>query len=139
MRAQRYDTMVIGSGIAGLFAALRAAQHGSVALVTKAALEESNTRYAQGGIAAVMFDDDSVESHVADTLVAGAGLCDTAAVEVLCREGPDRIRDLLRIGVAFDRHGDELGDELAGGELTVNVADIRCIWKAERIVDSRAI
>ena len=76
-------------------------QH-AVTLVTKAALAESNTRWAQGGIAAAMFSDDSVADHIADTLAAGAGLCNPAAVEVLCTEGPDRIRDLIRLGVAFD-------------------------------------
>lgn len=105
---RRYDVLVVGSGIAGLFTALQASKSGSVALVTKAALEESNTRYAQGGIAAVTADDDKVDLHIADTLAAGVGLCDRAAVEVLCTEGPSRIADLLAIGVAFDRNGEEL-------------------------------
>jgi L-aspartate oxidase len=106
-------TLIIGSGIAGLFAALRAASLGSVMLVTKASLSESNTRYAQGGIAAVLFPDDSIESHIADTLAAGAGLCNEDAVRVLCSEGPARIHDLLSLGVAFDR--DASGAGLARG------------------------
>ncbi|HSP51444.1 MAG TPA: L-aspartate oxidase [Cryobacterium sp.] len=100
--------VVVGSGLAGLIAAVRATDAGhQVTLVTKAGLPDSNTRYAQGGIAAAMFPDDSVESHVQDTLRAGAGLCDTVAVRVLCSEGPARVRDLIRFGVDFDR--DESG------------------------------
>ncbi|TFD89395.1 L-aspartate oxidase [Cryobacterium lactosi] len=100
--------LVVGSGLAGLLAAVRATDTGHrVTLVTKAALPESNTRYAQGGIAAALFPDDSVDAHILDTLRAGAGLCDPAAVQVLCSEGPARVRDLIRFGVDFDR--DESG------------------------------
>ncbi len=95
--------IVVGSGIAGMIAALEASRRHEVVLVTKSELAESNTRYAQGGIAAALFDDDSVASHVADTLVAGAGLNDRHAVEVLCSEGPARVRDLIALGVRFDR------------------------------------
>lgn len=94
--------VVVGTGIAGLIAAHRASERHDVVLVTKSRLSESNTRYAQGGMAVAMFPDDSVESHIADTLRAGAGLCDPAAVEVLCTEGPQRVRDLIALGVAFD-------------------------------------
>jgi L-aspartate oxidase len=100
--------IVVGSGIAGLIAALELNRKHAVTLVTKARLEDSNTRFAQGGIAAAMFSDDSVAEHIADTLRAGAGLCDRGAVEVLCSEGPARIRDLVRLGVAFDQHNGEL-------------------------------
>jgi len=101
-----YDYIVVGSGIAGLFTALRASAHGRVLLVTKSVLEESNTRYAQGGIAAAVAPDDSPRLHGEDTLVAGAGLCDPRAVDVLTREAPARIEDLLRLDVPFDReHG----------------------------------
>jgi L-aspartate oxidase len=100
--------VVVGTGIAGLIAAHRASKHHDVVLVTKSRLSESNTRYAQGGIAVALFPDDSVESHVADTLRAGAGLCDPVAVEVLCAEGPQRVRDLIALGVAFDRAEGEL-------------------------------
>ena len=100
--------LVVGSGLAGLLAAVRATDTGHrVTLVTKSALPESNTRYAQGGIAAALFPDDSVDAHILDTLRAGAGLCDPAAVQVLCAEGPARVRDLIRFGVDFDR--DESG------------------------------
>ncbi|GAA5028783.1 L-aspartate oxidase [Microbacterium fluvii] len=99
--------VVVGSGIAGLTAALHAAASGCrVTLVTKDELEHANTRFAQGGIAGVMFDDDSAEDHVRDTLVAGAGLNDPEAVRVLVDEGPARIRELIALGVAFDRDAD---------------------------------
>lgn len=98
--------LVVGSGIAGLIAALELSRAHAVTLVTKASLAESNTRWAQGGIAAAMFSDDSAADHIADTLVAGAGLCNPNAVNVLCTEGPDRIRDLIRLGVAFDHTAD---------------------------------
>lgn len=95
--------IVVGSGIAGLIAALRLNPAFEVLLVTKSELGESNTRWAQGGIAAAMFPDDSAAQHAADTLRAGAGLCNREAVEVLCSEGPKRIRDLIQLGVAFDQ------------------------------------
>lgn len=96
--------LVIGGGIAGLWAAVKATDAGhTVELVTKAELAEGNTRYAQGGIAAVLFPDDSAERHFADTIDAGAGVADPAAVRVLVDEGPSRVRDLIRFGVAFDR------------------------------------
>ncbi|MGN8550974.1 UNVERIFIED_CONTAM: L-aspartate oxidase [Microbacterium sp. SLM126] len=99
--------VVVGSGIAGLTVALHAVDHGCrVTLVTKDVLEHANTRYAQGGIAGVMFADDRVEDHIRDTLVAGAGLSDPAAVRVLAEEGPARIRELIDLGVAFDRDAD---------------------------------
>ena len=94
---------MVGTGIAGLIAALEVAKRHEVVLVTKSELAESNTRYAQGGIAVALTDDDSVASHVADTLAAGAGLNDPRAVEVLCAEGPARVRELITLGVRFDR------------------------------------
>lgn len=102
------SVIVVGSGLAGLTAALRADALGfGVTLVTKGALDDSNSRYAQGGIAAAVFDDDSVELHVSDTMAAGAGLSVLAAVEALCTDGPDRIEDLVGWGVEFD--GDSSG------------------------------
>ena len=95
--------VVIGSGIAGLIAAVEAARTARVTLLTKSTLGESNTHYAQGGIAAVTSNDDSIASHVADTMSAGAGLCWQPAVDVLCSEGPGRINDLVAFGVNFDR------------------------------------
>ncbi|PZQ91738.1 MAG: L-aspartate oxidase [Leifsonia xyli] len=104
--------VVVGTGIAGLITAYRASARHEVVLVTKAELAESNTKYAQGGIAAALFPDDSVAAHIADTLAAGAGLCDPAAVEVLCTEGPLRVRELIALGVEFDR---DAAGELARG------------------------
>ncbi|WES65005.1 L-aspartate oxidase [Microbacter sp. GSS18] len=99
--------IVVGSGIAGLTVALHAVERGCTAtLVTKDVLEHANTRYAQGGIAGVMFDDDRAEDHVRDTITAGTGLNDPEAVRVLVDEGPDRIRELVALGVAFDRGDD---------------------------------
>lgn len=109
-----YDYIIVGSGIAGLFTALLAAEHGSVLVITKAALEESNTRYAQGGIAAAVAAEDSPLLHYEDTLAAGAGLCDAAAVAVLTNEAPARIRDLLALGVPFDQQAGVLALGLEG-------------------------
>lgn len=99
--------VVVGSGIAGLTAALHAAEAGCrVTVVTKGALAETNTRWAQGGVAAVTSPDDDVASHAADTLTAGAGLNDAEAVRVLVNEGPARIAELVARGVPFDRAAD---------------------------------
>jgi L-aspartate oxidase len=111
----RADVLVVGSGIAGLFFAINAARWGTVALVTKKDRPESSTNYAQGGIAAVFSPEDSFDLHVQDTLEAGAGLCHPDAVQVLVREGPSRIRELLELGVRFSREGDELSLGREGG------------------------
>jgi len=97
------DFLVIGSGLAGLTFALQAARHGSVVVLSKDRLPESNTHYAQGGIASVWAADDSFEAHIEDTLVAGAGLCHRELVELVVREGPARIRDLIALGTHFSR------------------------------------
>ena len=102
------DTIVIGSGLAGLNAALLAAAQGSVCLVTKAALDDANTTRAQGGIAGALAPDDSPSLHAADTIEAGAGLCDAGAVAVLTHDGPTAVRRLLALGVPFDRSGNEV-------------------------------
>ncbi|CAM8992137.1 unnamed protein product [Rhodiola kirilowii] len=101
-----FDFVVIGSGVAGLRYALEVAKQGSVAVITKAEPHESNTNYAQGGVSAVLCPLDSVESHVQDTIVAGAHLCDEETVRVVCTEGPDRIRELIAMGASFD-HGED--------------------------------
>ena len=102
-----FDYLIVGSGIAGLYTALQAREHGTVAIVTKGEVDDSNTRFAQGGIAAAIGPSDSPELHMEDTLAAGAGLCDPEAVRVLTQEGPDRIADLIRMGVPFDTlHGE---------------------------------
>ena len=97
------DFLVVGSGLAGLNFALKAARHGRVALVTKRALEDSNTAWAQGGIACVQSGEDSFDRHVADTLAAGAGLCKEEVVRTVVSEGPARIAELVALGVSFDR------------------------------------
>ena len=96
------DFLVLGSGIAGLYAALVAAQQGSTCVLTKGPIEESNTKYAQGGIAAAVGPGDSTSLHFEDTLTAGAGLCDRDAVAIMVREAPDRIGRLTALGVPFD-------------------------------------
>ncbi len=98
---QSYDFLVIGSGVAGLSYARRVAEYGSVALVTKDVVHEANTTYAQGGIAAVMDENDTPDSHVQDTLIAGAGLCDEDVVEFVVTEGPERVRELIDLGASF--------------------------------------
>ena len=110
------DFLVVGSGLAGMLFALKASRHGSVLLLTKRELGESNSRYAQGGIAAVWDEEDSFAEHIRDTLVAGAGLCRHGAVDVVVREGPRRVQELIEFGVAFTRQEDlpdeyELGRE----------------------------
>jgi L-aspartate oxidase len=99
----QFDILVIGSGIAGLSFALKAAEHGSVAVITKKDKLETNTNYAQGGIASVLGVDDAFETHVADTLQCGAGLCDEQVVELVVRSGPALIDELSRLGVGFSR------------------------------------
>lgn len=98
--------VVLGSGIAGLNFALKAASLGQVVLITKKELMESNTNYAQGGIAAVLDTADKYHDHLKDTLLAGAGLCDEKAVKVLVKKAPAEIRELLRLGVGFNRELD---------------------------------
>jgi L-aspartate oxidase len=100
------DIVVIGSGIAGLVAALRARTAGRVLLVTKALLDDGSTRWAQGGIAAALHPGDSPEEHLDDTLTAGVGVCDPEAVRVLVTEGPQAVRGLVAIGTDFDRDVD---------------------------------
>ena len=103
---RKFDFLVIGSGMAGISFALKAAPYGKVALLCKTTLEESNTSYAQGGIAAVTYEPDSFEKHIQDTLIAGDGHCNLAAVEKVIREAPDQIKALLSWGVDFDRTDD---------------------------------
>ncbi len=103
------DLLVLGSGVAGLSAAIRAARHGcTVTVLTKGALASSATQYAQGGVAAALEEDvDSPELHLSDTISAGAGLCDLDAARVLVTEGPARVRELIGLGAEFDRAADD--------------------------------
>jgi len=98
---KEFDFLILGSGIAGLFYGLKVAPHGRVAIVTKKDRAESNTNYAQGGIAAVTSKEDSFELHVRDTLQAGAGLCDEQVVRTIVEEGPARIAELIELGMQF--------------------------------------
>jgi len=97
-----YEYIIVGSGIAGLYAALLAREHGSVLVLTKGSIDDCNTRWAQGGIAAPIGRDDSAQRHLDDTIAAGAGLVDPEAARVLAEEAADRIDDLIRFGVPFD-------------------------------------
>src|SRR6478735_180309 len=99
---REFDCVIIGSGIAGLSFALKAARKGSVALVTKRLLADSNTAWAQGGVACVVSEEDSFDLHVRDTLVAGAGLCNEETVRAVVTEGPARIAELREMGMHFD-------------------------------------
>src|SRR5687768_17394037 len=97
------DYLVIGSGIAGLNFALQAAEHGRVLIVTKKAVDDTATNWAQGGVAAVLSDSDSFEQHVSDTLTVGDGLCDRDVVEMVIKEGPAQVQRLLELGVQLAR------------------------------------
>ncbi len=100
---KKTDYLVIGSGIAGLSFALKAAKNGKVCIVTKSNEDESNTKYAQGGVAVVIDKDDSYEKHIEDTLIAGDGLCDKSVVELVVKEGPERISEIVNYGTNFDK------------------------------------
>jgi L-aspartate oxidase len=99
----KVDFLVIGSGIAGLSYALKVADYGKVCVLTKSDASECSTKYAQGGIAAVMYDNDSYEKHINDTLIAGAGLCDLESVKITITESTDRIKELIEWGTNFDK------------------------------------
>ena len=109
-----YDFVVVGTGVSGLSFALEASKYGSVAVITKRASENSNTTWAQGGICCVADDEDSFESHIADTVDAGAGLCDHDIVKTIVESAPSAIEKMVNIGVQFDRNSSgiyELGKE----------------------------
>jgi L-aspartate oxidase len=111
------DFLVIGSGIAGLTYALKVAEakpDKKVTVITKAQADETNTKYAQGGIAGVWDDDDTFEKHINDTLIAGDGLCNESVVEIVVKEGPQRIREIIEWGAQFDKNPD--GDYSLGKE-----------------------
>src|SRR5262245_4128298 len=116
---KQFDYLVLGSGIAGLSFALKVAPHGRVAIITKKNRAESNTNYAQGGIAAVTSKEDSFEMHVRDTLEAGAGLCREHVVRTIVEEGPARITELIELGMKFserDAPGEDGGKQLDLGK-----------------------
>ncbi|MGV3614332.1 MAG: L-aspartate oxidase [Fimbriimonas sp.] len=136
MNPSRYDFLVIGSGLAGLSFALRAAEKGRVCVLTKGEVTDSNTSWAQGGIAAAMDEADSWELHEQDTLIAGAGLCDPAAVRALVQKAPAAINWLTSIGARFDQDGPDLHLGREGGHSRnriVHHAD-KTGWEIERAV-----
>lgn len=129
------DFIVIGSGVAGLTFALKVCKFGSVGIITKDALEESATKYAQGGIASVMAEDDSFELHVQDTMETGRGLCHEDFVRIACREGPARVRELIDLGAQFDRirgAGFDLGKEGGHSKRRILHANDLTGWEIER-------
>ena len=138
------DFLVIGAGIAGLSFAIRAAEHGSVTVISKGKLLDSNTAWAQGGIASVLPENlrdpgDSIEAHVADTLDAGAGLCDEAVVRMIVSEGASTIDDLVRHGSQFDREGDRYALGKEGGHShrrILHARDTTGLEIARSLVDS---
>jgi L-aspartate oxidase len=115
MRIIEFDTVVIGSGLAGLTAAYYSARYGTVAIVTKSQLDTSNSYYAQGGVAAALADDDSPEFHLNDTVTAGRGLCDFDPVKILVYEGRDRLLEIIEMGMKFDSRKGKLLFGLEGG------------------------
>ena len=133
---RKTDFLVIGSGIAGLSFALKAAQKGKVLVLTKVNADETNTKYAQGGIAAVFDPEvDSFEKHISDTLIAGDGLCDKDIVEIVVKEGPDRIRELIQYGANFDKDDDGTYDlTREGGHSEKRILHFKDItgWEIER-------
>src|SRR3972149_1339682 len=101
---RRTDFLIIGSGIAGLSYALKVAPFGKVLILTKANEDESNTKYAQGGIAGVMHSPDTYEKHIQDTLICGDGLCNEEAVRMVVTESTERIKELIEWGARFDKN-----------------------------------
>ena len=112
---RKFDYIIVGSGLAGLYAAWKASLKGSVAVITKSMVRESNSFNAQGGIAAVTSFDDNPEIHKSDTLIAGRGLCEDRSVEILVNEGPDRIEEIIAEGMKFDTENGVLALGLEGG------------------------
>src|SRR5476649_1059394 len=102
-KERRVDFLIVGSGIAGLSYALKVAEHGKVCMITKASEDESSTKYAQGGIAAVMYAPDSYQKHINDTLDCGDGLCDERVVKMVITESTDRVNELIQWGANFDK------------------------------------
>ncbi|MBP9096135.1 MAG: FAD-dependent oxidoreductase, partial [Ignavibacteria bacterium] len=109
------DFLIVGSGIAGLSLAIKLSELGKVTIITKKQKAESNTNYAQGGIATVFADDDTFDLHIKDTLDCGAGLCNVKSVEKIVTEGPQRIKELIELGVHFSKEHGEISLGKEGG------------------------
>ena len=127
----RTDVLIIGSGIAGLFAALQISEFADVIIATKKNKSESNTNYAQGGIASVMDVHDTFEKHIEDTLIAGAGLCKRKTVEITVTEGPDRIYDLVDIGTRFTKKHGKFDLAKEGGHSMARIVHAKDLTGAE--------
>lgn len=122
--SHEHDVLVIGSGIAGLTAALCACETRDVGLITKAGLMQTGTWYAQGGVASAISEEDSTQLHFDDTITAGAGLCDEAAVRLLVREGPAAIQELIKIGASFDTFQGRLRLAKEGGHSLARILHV---------------
>ncbi|GCF08080.1 L-aspartate oxidase [Dictyobacter arantiisoli] len=127
--SQPFDVAIIGGGIAGLSVALRLPEHVRVALFTKGQLGESNTRYAQGGLAVALGADDNPELHLQDTLAAGAGLCDEDAVRILVEQAPAAVRWLIEVGVQFDRAQAGIDTHATPDGLLLGREGAHCRWR----------
>ena len=103
MLTREIDFLIIGSGVAGISYALKVAEYGKVLMLTKADEDESNTKYAQGGIAAVVYAPDSYQKHIQDTLICGDGICNEEVVKMVIEESTERINELINWGVQFDK------------------------------------
>lgn len=138
---KKVDFLVIGSGIAGLSYALKVAEHGTVRMITKSDRDESNTKYAQGGIAAVIDEPDSFEKHIQDTLIAGDGLCDEDVVRMVITEAPERVRELIEWGARFDKTESgayDLGKEGGHSEKRILHHKDNTGWEIERALIEQA-
>lgn len=128
---ETFDFLVIGTGVAGLSYALEVADHGKVCIISKTELSETNTNYAQGGIAAVTYEPDSIEKHVQDTLICGDGLCNEAVVRMIAEEGPLGINRLLNWGVNFDKKNGRFDLAREGGHSEHRILHYKDITGAE--------
>lgn len=135
------DVLVIGSGIAGLYSAIKISEFADVVLVTKKEKSESNTNYAQGGIASVLDPNDTFENHIKDTLIAGAGLCNEKTVEILVKEGPGKINELIDIGTGFTLRDGKLDLVREGGHSFNRIVHAKDLTgkEVERALIERAV
>jgi len=136
VQVERFDFLVIGSGLAGLTFALKASQFGRVCVLTKGEVSDSNTSWAQGGIAAAVGEADSWELHEQDTLIAGAGLCNEESVRYLVQHAPEAIRWLIQLGARFDLTGSDLALGREGGHSRNRIVHHvdRTGWEVERVM-----